>query len=275
MSEPKECTRGRKNQNLMTRGVIYYNHGTRALLKLMVSIHSLRKVYTGPVTIIAHGSGLEECKELSKLYNVDFKEATVLQEQGRKFVYLNKCLYHKETPYDVTIALDNDTLIQRDFTELFDLAGKNEFAIARFSNWLTTGRFIITRIASWSDIYPDYIQGAYAYKYAINCGVIAFSKNSKLMADWFNLAQKGRNISFIPDEICCQIILHRYPHILVDSSFNTSCKYDKITPETKIIHYHGQNHCKHNSRYWYKEYNEISSQLKYRLAAYDKRFKPE
>ena len=75
----------------MTNGVIYYNYGQGALLKLMVSIHSLRKVYGGPITILAHGKGLDESKRIAQLYNTDFKEATVLEESGRKFVYLNKC----------------------------------------------------------------------------------------------------------------------------------------------------------------------------------------
>lgn len=271
-----ECMIEKEILRPMTRGVLYYNHGQSALLKMMVSIHSLRKVYDGPLTILAHGVGIEDSKKIAQIYGADFKEATLLEEAGRKFIYLNKCLYHKETPYDTTIAIDNDTIVlKRDFVELFDAAEEHEFAIARFADWKTSSKIVKTRIEAWANIYRELIHGALDYQFAINCGVIAFTQSSKLMNDWFDMAKEGRYISFIPDETCCQVILHKYPHKLVDQTFNTSCEYGKIDKNTKIIHYHGSSHCRFNKRFWYREFNDITNPLKDELKQYDKYFIPE
>ena len=39
----------------MKDGVIYLNSGTKCLVRLLVSIHSLRKYYDGPVAIVSVG----------------------------------------------------------------------------------------------------------------------------------------------------------------------------------------------------------------------------
>jgi hypothetical protein len=243
---------------------MYYNNGTRQLLKLAVSVYSLRKSYNGPAVIIANGDGINECEKIAKILSVDFKVAVRLKTEGKKFVYLNKCLYHLETPFETTIAIDNDMLILKDFTKMFEYAENNEFSVCQFSNWTTQSGIIHKRIKEWKTICPSLMDGAINYGHGINCGIISFTKESKLMMDWYNFAEKGRYISFIPDETCCQVILHQYPHFLADVSFNTSCKYGQVDTDTKIIHYHGRKHCRiengifvYHSDLWYKEMEEM------------------
>lgn len=249
---------------MSSEGVIYYNHGERALLKLSISLHSLRKVYLGPVTILAHGPGLDKCYEIAKMFQVNIIESK-LPITGHKFVYLNKCLYHTETPYDVTIAIDNDTIVLKsEFTNLFTLAKEYEFVLSQFATWGTDHGQIKSRILSWKKYYPRMIDKALEFGKGINCGIIAFRKDSKLMQDWYKLASVGRTCSFIPDETCCQVILPNYPHYIADTSYNTSCKYGVVNNDTKIIHYHGRKHCRiENNQYvnhsdvWYKNFEKI------------------
>lgn len=245
-------------------GVIYYNSGRKMIVRLAVSLHTLRKVYSGPVTILIDNDGKEECKELAKLYNCDIIEANYEYNQSNS-VYLNACRSGELTPYDITIWIDSDTIILKSFDELFNFANIHEFAIAQFSSWTTMGRSIKKRILAWKGIYPELMDAAVNFGPAINCGVFSFRKDSRLVQDWYSLAEKG-NINFIPDEVCCQIMLHKYPHIIVDPVYNTSCKYGTITDDTRIIHFHGKKHCRIekgsfecNSNLWYKYFEEVRS----------------
>ena len=247
-------------------GVIYYNRGLKMIVRLAVSIHSLRKHYKGRFTILSQGDDCKDvCQEIAAYYggrcqHVDFKTTP-----GERDTYLNACLSHEKTPYDISVWLDSDTVVLREFNELFSAAEKNEFAIAQFSTWKSSGGKIRGRIKSWESLYPDWVQPAIDYGPAINCGVFAFRKDSKLMADWWNLAEPGRHLSWIPDETCCQLILHRYPHIIMPQEYNTSCKYGK-REGARIIHYHGRKHCRilndkpiNMSDLWWKEYEEIKN----------------
>jgi hypothetical protein len=243
-------------------GVIYYNSGRKMIVRLAVSLHSLRKVYQGPVTLLIDGEGKEDCIKIAREYNCDAKEAGYTYDV-KNCVYLNACKSGQATPYDLTVWIDSDTVILKSFDELFDYAEQHEFAISQFSTWRTESGQIRRRITAWKNIYPDLMEKAISFGPAINCGVFSFRKDSALMRDWYDLALPGYK-TFIPDEVCCQIMLHKYPHIILSPEFNTSCKYGKIDENTMIIHFHGRKHCRiskgvceHNSGIWYKEFEEV------------------
>lgn len=232
------------------------------IVRLAVSLNSLRKAYQGPVTLLIDGEGKEDCIELAKKYSCDTKEANYTYGI-RNCVYLNACLSGCSTPYNVSVWLDSDTVVLKNFDELFDYSEQHEFAIAQFSTWRTERGQIRRRILAWRDIYPELMDKAIAFGPAINCGVFGFRKDSKLMTDWYDLALPGYK-TFIPDEVCCQIMLHKYPHIILPAEYNTSCKYGKVDDNTRIIHYHGRKHSYiengvflHNCKHWYKEFDEV------------------
>ena len=253
-----------KNMSTCKKGIIYFNTGRKCLVRLIVSLYSLRKVYDGNLSLLTSGEDEPEYDIISKTFNLNIIKNKHIASEGENRVYLEKCLTHLNTPYDTTIWLDADTIILKDPSEdLWRNAEENEFAISQFSTWTTQGGRIGKRIRSWEKIYPEYIEEAIKFGSAINCGVISFQKTSKLMMDWYELAIKGR-YNFIPDESCCQLILHRYPHIILDDKYNTSCKYSKIHEDTFVIHYHGRKHCRldennnpiYNADIWLKYYNE-------------------
>lgn len=244
-------------------GIIYYNYGKKMIVRLVVSISSLRKVYNGPVTILSEGNDSRKaCKDIMKHFDVDVKKVNFGDVYKNK-IYLNSCLSHTVTPYKNSIWIDSDTLVLKDPSKLFEYAEENEFAIAQFSNWGTKKGHISKRIKAWQDVYPDLIEPALNFGPAINCGVYAFSKDCKLVKDWFDLAVKGKE-GFIPDEVCCQLMLPHYKNIIVDKKYNESCKYSKVTDETVIIHYHGRKHCRINkdkylnhAKLWFDEFDKV------------------
>ena len=64
------------------------------------------------------------------------------------------------------------------------------------------------------------------------------------------------------DELACQVLLHKYPHIMLNTTWNCSAKFYKgDIKDVKIAHYHGYKHiywpefplCK----FWHDQYLEL------------------
>jgi len=251
-----------------SNGVIYYNTGDKCLARLLVSLHSLRKHEDCNVAILSQGEDSNKvCEKIAGAFdNVELIEVDYGVEEGKNKAYIEACLCHEATPFEITIWLDADTIIRKPFSqELFDYTEQHEFVISQFATWETHGGTIKKRIMEWKNIYPELIDGALNFGPAINCGVFAFKKDSEIMNVWYDMAEQGRD-NFIADESCLQVFLHKFPHmILPDTSFNCSCKYDKTIKDAKIIHYHGRKHCRldergnpqFNSELWIKELEEV------------------
>lgn len=240
---------------MKTRGVIYYNTGRSCGVRLLVSLFSLRQHYSGPVTLLSEGAESHElCSRIASALGAAVVEWDCGVPPGPNRAYLAKTRYHLGSPYDTTLALDSDTLVTGPVEELFELTEKHSFCVAQISNWITSGSTIARRIREWEALYPQEVAAALAFGPAINCGVVAFTRDSALCRDWCATALPGREF-FIPDEVCCQLMLPRYPHHILDGRWNRSCKHDDPgLPDTRIIHYHGRKHCRpglpHHGKLW-------------------------
>jgi len=254
-----------KPTGMSTRGVLYYNTGRKCVARLLVSLASLRKHYNGPVTLLSEGEESHPlCRRIGEAMGAEVREWDCGVPHGTNRVYLAKTRYHEATPYDLTVAIDTDTLVTGSIDELFDLAEQHTFCVAQLGDWRTNGRSISKRIRQWQGILPDFLHQAIAFGPAINCGVVAFHKDAPIYRDWKDYALMGREL-FIPDEVSCQIILHRYPHRVLDGCWNRSCKYDDpFRPGTRIVHYHGKKHCRQGLPYggtlWTAAYDEAVQQ---------------
>ena len=257
----------------MKRGVIYFNMGTKCLLRTVVSIHSLRKHYSGPITVISNGPESNElCQKLFEDSDINVVIAEFDKDiEGKNNVFLKKASVNDFTPYDISVFLDADTLVRGKIDELFDLAERSGFVVPQFTNWTTETRCIIKRIKGWSDCHPDLIERALLPAPAVNCGVFAFVKDTPFIVDWRKNIEGGRD-QFIPDETGMQVVLHKYPHFVCDQKYNVSCKYSKPHhSDTRIIHYHGRKHCRlddkgtmlYGSDLWIEEYNECLKEKPY------------
>jgi hypothetical protein len=251
----------------MAKGVIYFNLGSKCLLRAIVSIHSLRKHYDGPIAIISTGDVSNSlCKSLFKNTNIQIIEAVFSKSlEGKNDVYLKKASVNDWTPFDISVFLDADTLVRGPIDELFDLAEKHDFVVPQFTHWTTTGtKAIKRRIEGWETIYPELMEDAHSFGPAVNCGVFAFKKNTEFAVKWCDDIKPGRS-NFIPDETGMQVVLHKYKHTVCDQKYNVSCKHsDPYDKDAKIIHYHGRKHCRMNEdgkiQYggdlWIKEYEK-------------------
>lgn len=259
----------------MKKGVIYFNLGSKCLPRLVTSIHSLRKYYDGPVTIISTGHESNEvCQNISKITELNVKNVNAdfgYVPSGKNSVFLMKASVNKHTPYDISVFLDSDTIVRGSIDELFEMAEKYDFVVPQFSTWTTNTKAIKRRINSWSNVYPDLMDAAHNFGPAINCGVFAFKKDTHFVNEWMDKILPGRQV-FIPDETGMQVILHKYKHYVAPQIFNCSCKYSNPRdPNVRIIHFHGRKHCRlnskkeliYNSDLWVKEYEECESKNLY------------
>ena len=247
------------------RGVVYYNAGTKCLARLAVSIHSLRKHWFGEVMILNdYDYGESEAHKHIPCHtkNVRFDTPDIY-----KRILTNKTRLGEVTPYDTTLFLDADTLVVGDITPMFDAAERSEFASQQFSDWTAATRRIRHRIKNWQGLYRREVRQALKHREypAINTGIFAWRKDSEFMKDWYKLCLPGsvEKVSRIPDETSAQVFLPRYPHEVLDSGYNHSCKHPAGV-EPKIIHYHGNKHCRfekgkpvYMAEKWYQAFDEI------------------
>lgn len=270
-------------------GLIYYNIGLKCLTRLAVSVSTAIRHFKGEITILADGDCLPQCQQIGKQFNVKVQAVSSDDFIGHNFALLNKCRLHRVTPYQKTLFVDSDTIILRDFSECFKMLDEYEFIVPQFCTWKSRGGHYRHRIELWKGFVSDELMAcAFDEPAAVNIGFYGWRTGAKIFDEWFNTALKNR-MSFIPDEIACQILLPHYNHLILGSEYNTSCKYEQVTEQTRTLHFHGRKHCRlENGQYlyqanrWYDEFNKVrdipcvkdniehDNQLRKYLPEYDK-----
>ena len=253
----------------MSSGVIYLNHGTKHLARLVVSLYSLRKVYAGPITVLE--SGEESAKDIvcriahDPRINVGVQQFPFTRLK-RHSCYVNKASLWRHSPYDPTLLLDADTVVAKDPSPLFELAEKERggFVVTRFSNWHTGGKIVRGRLEQWRRVRDQELnvpkllhKVLMAPRGAVNTGVVCWRKNSEFLYAWERLTQAGWKCSF-SDEVACQVLLPSYEHTMVDCRYNASPIYPACEPEKVVIwHFHGNKQCRAEALpYWWPVYAE-------------------
>jgi predicted SAM-dependent methyltransferase len=184
------------------------------------------------------------CRKIGSALNADLIRWTPPVPPGANAAYVMKTHLSTVSPYDVAIGLDSDTLVLEALDELFDLAERSALCVTQMAQWTTRGPRMSKRIRAWQPFLPADIEPALHFGPAINTGVIAFRRDAPIFPEWQRMSLQGREL-LLPDETCCQTIIHRYPHKVLDSSWNRSCAHDDPTlPGSKVIHYHGRKHCR-------------------------------
>lgn len=240
---------------MTTQGIIYYNRGQSCIVRLMVSIQSLRKFYDGNITILMENYDYNQINWFLEKHKISVIN---LDSEQLDNTYVRKIIVSQLSPYDKTIFIDADTLIVGNIDELFIDIENYDLCVTQFSNWLSSGKTISRRIKNYKKYLGDeIISKAVSYGPAINTGIYAFIKNSRIFNDWLEIARIGQsNRLYIPDEIACQILLPKYNIKILDSKFNTSVKFGQNQEDKRIIHYHGRKHCRkfNLAELWIKEF---------------------
>jgi lipopolysaccharide biosynthesis glycosyltransferase len=245
-------------------GVIYYITGDQYLTRLAVSLHSLRKVYSGHITIMlwrCKKQTIDFCNVIGSAFKASIKNIDPPLAVCKQDYFLVKSKLPLFSDYENTIYLDADTLVRKNIDELFDLANKNDFVVSNIEEWTKTKR-TLERLMLWKCLYPKHVKSIQLNYIGINCGVFAFNRRSTLIKNWYNFAVKGKDL-FVPDEDACALMLCDNKHILVSEKYNCMWKYrkPKSYEDFSIIHYHGNRHTR--SHYWKDEYSQTLSKIKY------------
>jgi len=242
-----------------SKTVIYYNRGRKCVLRMLVSIHSLRKHWSGPVVVLLEGD--QEPWFLAKLAGLGCicREIPLSKEYP---LSIKPQLHRYVTDFKYVMFLDADTLIVKPIDEYFELIEQYGFVTGNFADWKTTGGSISKRIKNWTCSCPELIDAALKYGTAVNTGINGWITGNPALEKWNEVCQRGyakKCTNRIVDEIACQIMLPVVKHGLAGTEWGTSVRFGTVTDDTKIIHYHGHKHAGSykNCWWWKNEHNEM------------------
>lgn len=251
------------------KGVIYYNRGDSCIIRLLVSIKSLRNYYDGPITVFLENSNLDKFNSFVNKYNFSIFN---VDSQKLDSSYVRKIAISKLSPYDKTVFIDADTLIVGKIDEIFDNIEDNDLVVTQFCDWLSSGGAIGRRIKGFSKyITEETLKKALDYGPAINTGVYGFHKNCSMFDEWLQLAKMGQSSRlYIPDEIACQILLHKYKVKVLGSKYNVSAKFGMNDEDKRVIHFHGRKHCRRFelAEVWIKAFIELLESKEVNISEY-------
>lgn len=230
----------------MTQGVVYFFCGLSCAERIIVSLWTLRKHYTGPVTV-----GVTNEDEQNILTHaaqrLDLQLLRVAKHGTKHSHYLSKAYIPTWTPYDDTVYIDADTVIVGPLDGLFG----HRLAITQFSEWISTGPRMSGRCLKWQGISPmidalvarqvrQKVTGEAEYQ-AINTGVFAFSKRNEQLALWQTVTAAGAGL-FMTDELAMQLIFPDLDCVVLPDNFNCSATYGVHRDDVRIWHLHGKKH---------------------------------
>lgn len=233
-----------------SRGVCYFNINTKCLVRLLVSLHSLRKHYSGSVTILNGGGDDGICDRIGRACGADVLSIPIVQRR-KHTAYTTKAGLWKFSPYETTLLIDSDTVVAGKVEPLLELGEKSPgIVVTRFADWISTGRCMSGRISKWRGVKCDGIDveqliddSLDAPHAAINTGVVCWDKTygREFLQDWDRLTVAGWLCPF-GDELAAQILLRKHKHTLIDDRCNCSPLYGTNKNKAVIWHHHGSKH---------------------------------
>tara|TARA_R100000030_G_scaffold81206_1_gene63932 strand:- start:342 stop:1085 length:744 start_codon:yes stop_codon:yes gene_type:complete len=145
----------------MNRGVIYIAFGKNFVKEMLISAESVKK----------HNPNLHITAFIDQGVDSPFvDEVKIISAKHLR----PKIDYIDQTPYEQTLFLDTDTIIDRNIEDMydlldnFDLAGTHDLARKRIK---------------YSNVMPEYRDIPYAFS-EINTGVLVFNSSEKVMNLW-------------------------------------------------------------------------------------------
>lgn len=227
------------------RGIICLLCGTKHDVMGAVSIRSLRKVWDGPVTIFSDEASMAHAKLIGKAAGVEVVPHTLLKYR-RNSSYAGKPKLPKLSPYRHTVQLDADTMILREFDELWP-RHDGEFVLTMFSSWTTHQPLIRKRVSKWAEgVADDELLDSLAQPYpALNTGVLSYGRECvEAREEWAEITARKPDV-FMSDELAAQVYLPRWNEAgstrVLHDAFNWSPLYhSRPIEEARIVHFHGR-----------------------------------
>jgi hypothetical protein len=142
----------------MTQGVLYIASGSEYISQATESARSVKEAMDVPITLVSDRDIIKGCFD------------TVLCADDFCYHYGDSVLQIPELPYEKTLLLDTDIIINESVSELFEMTEKFDIAAATIAD----GRFTLSEKVPES--FPEY-----------NTGVVVFNKNrqtSEFIKEW-------------------------------------------------------------------------------------------
>ncbi|MCA9185360.1 MAG: hypothetical protein R3E01_19420 [Pirellulaceae bacterium] len=255
----------------MTCGIVYLLTSNRLAARFVVSLHSLRQWYDGPVTVFttrpeSHEIG-ERCAQDAAL-RIDHRQICERRAAVQTAAYLTKPKAIAESPYEATVFLDADTLIVGDISKLLLSAQRHDITATVFGCWTTTDDHYRELLGKWrrlnisnetlgyslTELIDRALDAAHP---AINIGVFAMRRGSLLLGEWDRLTLAARTMP-IPDEVSFQLLLPDYSHALLGMEYNYHPVACPPRDDIRIWHFAGGMHLPnvHSHEVWLAEYDE-------------------
>lgn len=158
----------------MDRGILYIATGKNFTRELLLSAESVKKHNPG-IHISAFVDYPIESEFVDQFYQIDAKHIRP------------KVDFIEQTPYEETIFLDTDTIIDYNIMDMFDLLDNFDLGITHC---------IARKRKKYSELIPEYGKIPYSFS-ECNTGVFVFKKNEKtlkLFSDWKKYFQKYYNV---------------------------------------------------------------------------------
>jgi len=245
----------------MNHKVVYLMSGEGHLPYLVASIHSLRKVWDGPVEVYAWPESYPLVQEIAshRQLRITAHEREKPNYNRRNRQFMDKIRLMQEVEADRVLYLDADTVVQGDIEQLFDVLNNGiSFSATQFNDWVAVGRIVnkrISRLEGRDGIDQSHVRRVLnpANKFpSLNGGIFSACPNSPVLEKWFSLTYKVQDI-FIADET----VLHLLPsifspndmHVHLGGAFNCSPKFQPPylnDDDVKVWHFHGDSNLRWN-----------------------------
>ena len=231
----------------MNAFVAYLVVNDRHLERFAVSLWTLRQWWSGKVLVLANRP--EDVARLAAVAGVDVVPFPVDRMARKSDVYLVKSRIGKSLPVGDCLFLDADTTVHGDLSLPFGVIQNYSVGLTWFSDWVTTGSIMRSRIEKWSNVEDPRVCQAVRDSLAvplaaINTGVFAVRAGSWFWAEWERVT--ALRPGFICDEIAAQLICAMRPAeiAILPESLNCSAKFGR-SAKPIVRHYHGGSHADH------------------------------
>ena len=249
-------------------GVIYLLTNAQHAARLVVSIHSLRKFFNGPVTVFSTRLASKEITDkLAADASLDVNIQSTDEASGQNAAYVTKPRVIQFSPYDATLFMDADTLVVGPITELVHAVQTNPLVVTEFCNWNTQHAVMVSRLENWSSLAnSDHDPFQLRHRLdacrnhplpAINAGVFGFQKESRFLPRWSALTDYASDY-VLPDEMALQLLLLDEEHELLDTRFNCALAFMDDPQDARVLHFAATTHLTHepSRRIWQAAYRE-------------------
>jgi hypothetical protein len=221
------------------RGVLYFVANEPIFAeRMLLSIYSLRKHYSGPVTIFCTAN----LGDLSSRIGTDERlmadisslpiDAPSFFDACRTKATLTTCL-----PYEKNIFFDSDTTIHGDIDELFPQ--KDEIVLTPIHNFYSDDPKCKPTFDRWRQFCPELVRHLESERVLlINAGVIGMPRESSLYAAWRALMDRNTDInSPWPEEVGLWLLRPHHKHRLAHHKYNFWPGFGGARSAT-VVHYH-------------------------------------